>query len=80
MKRITNQAKITIVGTGYVGLYNSVLEKKGISYSRLTLGLDEFKRVSNKSAANRQTDELENIAVKNFMRDLFSSDLVRTLF
>ena len=57
-----------------VVIYEPVLEDGEFFHSKVIKNLDEFKQVSDVIVANRMVDELQDVKVKVYTRDLFNSD------
>jgi UDPglucose 6-dehydrogenase len=60
-----------------VVIYEPVLTEQGeeeFFHSRVIDNLEEFKKISNVIVANRMVEELNDVKVKVYTRDLFNSD------
>tara|TARA_B100001059_G_scaffold231153_1_gene266498 strand:+ start:3466 stop:4632 length:1167 start_codon:yes stop_codon:yes gene_type:complete len=57
-----------------VVVYEPVLEENEFYHSRVIKNLNEFKQISDVVVSNRMVEELSDIAVKVYTRDLFGSD------
>ena len=60
-----------------VVIYEPVLIEQGESeffHSKVIDSLEEFKQISDVIVANRMVDELQDVKVKVYTRDLFNSD------
>ena len=58
-------------------IYEPVLTEQGeeeFFHSRVIDNLEEFKKISNVIVANRMVEELNDVKVKVYTRDLFNSD------
>ncbi len=57
-----------------VVIYEPALDDDEFFHSRVIKDLDEFKRVSDVIVANRLSDDLKDVEVKVYTRDIFGSD------
>lgn len=66
--------KITITGTGYVGL--SIIEQGKNTFSQFKVieNIVDFKQISDVIITNRMVNDLNDVRSKVYTRDLFNSD------
>jgi UDPglucose 6-dehydrogenase len=57
-----------------VVIYEPILEEDEFFYSKVIKNLNEFKQISDVIVANRMVDELNEVRVKVYTRDLFGKD------